>query len=124
MNPGHPDQQIQLRRGACSPQSIRPDDARRRHARAVSVLQHSPVACVWRRTRAGRATITVLADVPLLCDRIDRLNQLRRHHQDLEAAARATLSASADGEPDPLYYLRDELAASRLQSAEGETRPW
>ena len=65
MNPGHPDQQIQLRRGACSPQSIRPDDARRRHARAVSVLQHSPVACVWRRTRAGRATITVLADVPL-----------------------------------------------------------
>ena len=29
----------------------------------------------------------------------------------LIAAARATLSADADGEPDPLYYLRDELEA-------------
>lgn len=29
----------------------------------------------------------------------------------LIAAARATLSADADGESDPLYYLRDELEA-------------
>jgi hypothetical protein len=29
----------------------------------------------------------------------------------LIAAARATLNADADGEPDPLYYLRDELEA-------------
>lgn len=35
----------------------------------------------------------------------------RRHDQDLIAAAHATLTAYADGEPDPLFYLRDELSA-------------
>jgi hypothetical protein len=53
--------------------------------------------------------------IPPLCDEIDRLRDLlaatRRHDQNLVAAARATLTAAADGEPDPLYYLRDELAA-------------
>jgi hypothetical protein len=34
-----------------------------------------------------------------------------RRHQDLVAAARATLVANDDGEPDPLYYIRDELGA-------------
>jgi hypothetical protein len=33
------------------------------------------------------------------------------------AAMRATIGAQRDGEPDPLYYLRDELRAS--QSAPG-----
>ncbi len=32
-------------------------------------------------------------------------------YQDLVAAARAALAADHDGEPDPLYYLRDELEA-------------
>jgi hypothetical protein len=123
MNPRHPDRQIQPR-GACSPRSIRPDNARRRHAQAVHTLQRSSAACMWRRTRAGRATLAVLADVPLLCDRIDRLERLRMRHQDLEAAAQATLAASADGEPDPLYYLRDELAATHSLPSDGETRPW
>jgi hypothetical protein len=53
--------------------------------------------------------------IPPLCDEIDRLRDLlaitRRRDQDLIAAARATLTAAADGEPDPLYYLRDELSA-------------
>jgi hypothetical protein len=123
MNPRRPHHLTRLS-GACSPQSIRSDDARRRHAQAVRVLRHGPVACMWRRTRAGRATLTVVADVPLLCDRIDRLERVRRCHQDLEAAARATLAASAEGEADFLYYLRDELAASRPQPSDGETRPW
>jgi hypothetical protein len=35
----------------------------------------------------------------------------------LLAAAKATLSAHADGEDDPLYYLRDELRA------QGQLRP-
>jgi hypothetical protein len=116
MNRSHPQQKRHLS-GTC----IRPDDARRRHARATAALRDSPLACAWRRTRAGRATLTALADVPPLCDRLDRL---RRHHQDLEAAARATLAASAEGEADPLYYLRDELEASRPRSSEGEARPW
>jgi hypothetical protein len=53
--------------------------------------------------------------IPGLCDEIDRLSGLltvtRRDHHNLIAAARASLTAAADGEPDPLYYLRDELAS-------------
>ena len=120
MNRRQPPQKIHLS-AACSRQTIGPDEARRRHAQAASALRHSPLACVWRRTRAGRATLTVLADVPPLCDRLDRL---RRRHQDLEAAARATLAAHAEGETDPLYYLRDELGAPVLWPSEAEARPW
>lgn len=36
----------------------------------------------------------------------------------LIAAARATLRAHADGEDDPLYYLRDELQAQGHLPAE------
>jgi hypothetical protein len=35
----------------------------------------------------------------------------RASHADLLAAARAVLAAEHDGEHDPLWYLRDELAA-------------
>jgi hypothetical protein len=123
MNRSRPQQKIHLN-AVRSRQTIKPADARRRHAQAVGVLRRSPLACLWRRTRAGRATLTVLADVPPLCDRIDRLNRVRRLHQDLEAAARATLAAHAEGEADPLYYLRDELGALRLWPSEGEAQPW
>jgi len=54
--------------------------------------------------------------IPALCDEIDLLNAamaiIRRRYHNLVAAARATLAAATDGEPDPLYYLRDELAAT------------
>jgi hypothetical protein len=40
------------------------------------------------------------------------LTASRRQHRDLIAAGRATLAAAADGEPDPLYYVRDELTAT------------
>ena len=39
------------------------------------------------------------------------LNAARMRAADLEAAGRATLAAERDGEADPLFYLRDELAA-------------
>jgi hypothetical protein len=39
------------------------------------------------------------------------LASTRMQYANLLAAARATLSAARDGEPDPLYYLVDELAA-------------
>ncbi|MFG1997790.1 hypothetical protein ACGFNU_01430 [Spirillospora sp. NPDC048911] len=39
------------------------------------------------------------------------LAQVRRNSANLTAAARATLTAAHDSEPDPLYYLRDELRA-------------
>jgi hypothetical protein len=65
---------------------------------------------------------TALADVPTLGAVIGRLTaelaDTRMDRANLLAAMRATLGAQADGEADPLYYLRDELAA-RHSAAEG-----
>jgi hypothetical protein len=59
----------------------------------------------------GRALDTI----PLLSAEITRLRRrlatALNDFNNLLAAARATLSAHADGEEDPLYYLRDELTA-------------
>jgi ABC-type transporter Mla subunit MlaD len=53
--------------------------------------------------------------IPLLSAEIARLRRrlatALNDFNNLLAAARATLSAHADGEEDPLYYLRDELHA-------------
>lgn len=60
---------------------------------------------------------TAVADVPVLLAEIERLRRLlawtRTDHANLLAAAQATLAAHADGEDDPLYYVRDEIAAQR-----------
>jgi len=50
-------------------------------------------------------------DTELAAARLDRANLL--------AAMRATLTAWADGEADPLYYLRDELNARQMPSRHG-----
>ena len=61
---------------------------------------------------------TAVADVPVLLAEIERLRRLlawtRTDHANLLAAAQATLAAHADGEDDPLYYVRDEVAAQRM----------
>jgi hypothetical protein len=66
----------------------------------------------------GRALDTI----PLLSAEICRLRRrLATALNDLNnllAAAKATLSAHADGEDDPLYYLRDELIAQGQLRAE------
>lgn len=50
---------------------------------------------------------------PFSCDEIRELRAMlaytRRAYANLLAAARCAVAAEADGEPDPLYYLRDEL---------------
>jgi hypothetical protein len=60
-----------------------------------------------------------LADVPALGAVIARLSAelaaTRMDRANLLAAMRATLAANADGEPDPLYYLRDELQARQAR---------
>jgi hypothetical protein len=62
--------------------------------------------------------------IPPLCDEINHLGaalaDTRRREQNLVAAARATLTAAVDAEPDPLYYLRDELAALGQITGSGE----
>jgi hypothetical protein len=62
-----------------------------------------------------RPITNALSLIPALCNEIREL----RHRlaialsdlADLAAAAKAALGAYADGEPDPFYYLRDELEA-------------
>jgi hypothetical protein len=44
------------------------------------------------------------------------LSAIRLDRDNLLAAIRATLAAHADGEPDPLYYIRDELNAHQTDS--------
>jgi hypothetical protein len=56
-----------------------------------------------------------LNDVPALSAEITRLSAELQHTRldraNMLAAARATIAAHDEGEPDPLSFLRDELAA-------------
>lgn len=65
--------------------------------------------------RTPTAMRTALADIPVLLAEIGRLASLltwaRMEFANLLAAARATLAAHREGEPDPLSYLRDEVNA-------------
>lgn len=90
----------------------RNDIARRIVAQAVSML---PAASEpWSQVERA------LADVPALGAVIGRLAaqlaDTRMDRANLLAAMRATIAAQADGEPDPLYYLRDELDAHQGHS--------
>ena len=70
------------------------------------------LADFWRNLDTALAdNLTLSAEVirltaELTATRLDRANLL--------AAMRATIAAHADGEPDPLYYLRDELDARQM----------
>ena len=68
--------------------------------------QHIGVALTDARNLATEVT-RLSADLAI--ERLWRANGL--------AAMRATISAQRDGEPDPLYYIRDELAAPQNRSA-------
>ena len=61
---------------------------------------------------------TALADNLTLSAEVARLNAelaaIRLDRANLLAAMRAAIAAHADGEPDPLYYLRDELNARQM----------
>ncbi len=63
---------------------------------------------------------SALADVPAVLAELQRtraeLEAARLDRANLLAAMRATIGAHADGEPDSLYYLRDELQARRERS--------
>jgi len=69
-------------------------------------------------TLAGvfRLIDTALADLPAGLADLSRaraeLEAARLDRANLLAAIRATLAADAEGEPDPLGYLRDELGSA------------
>ena len=59
--------------------------------------------------------LTAFAHIPALTTEIPQLRaslvHARLDRANLAAAALAAITAYDDGEPDPLYYLRDELRA-------------
>jgi hypothetical protein len=65
--------------------------------------------------------------VPAMCSEIRalrrRLSNALIDLSDLIAAGVATIGAHADGEPDPLYYLRDQLQALGYLRQDAEQRP-
>jgi hypothetical protein len=67
-------------------------------------------------TGVFRLIDAALADLPAVLADLGRaraeLEAVRLDRANLLAAIRATLSADAEGEPDPLGYLRDELDSS------------
>lgn len=103
-------------------------DLRVRYAGLQAPPTRCPMQRPGRRGPSNRAVAELLASIPALCDEVDRLNAAlivaQRDHQDLVAAARATLAAAADGESDPLYYVRDELATRGLLTARRGEHPW
>ncbi|MBV9448752.1 MAG: hypothetical protein JO345_22920 [Streptosporangiaceae bacterium] len=71
---------------------------------------------VWRHLQAALAdTLVLVTEVTKLSD---ELKETRHDLANLLAAIRATLAAHSDGEAEPLWYIRDELAA---QGALGPT---
>lgn len=62
-----------------------------------------------------------LADLPAVLADLGRaraeLQAVRLDRANLLAAIRATLAADAEGEPDPLGYLRDELGTDGAPAA-------
>ena len=66
------------------------------------------LAEVWRQL--DRALDDVLAFGAIAARLTADLAGIRMDHANLLAAMRATLGAYADGDDDPLSYLRDELA--------------
>src|SRR5689334_13394023 len=67
------------------------------------------LSAAWQHVQAA------LADTRDLATEVTRLRTelaaVRLWHANALAAMRATIAAQRDGEPDPLYYIRDELSA-------------
>ena len=87
--------------------NARNDNAR--HIIAGCAAAMPTLADMWRNLHDA------LDDTPALAAELTRLSaELERTRLDranLRAAMRATLAAHADGEPDPMWYLRDALNA-------------
>lgn len=78
---------------------------------ALVLLRHFEARTLEvKRTRAQRTQIE------------HELSHVRRKAANLIAAMRAALGAASDGEPDPLWYIRDEVEEHENQSSSQERR--
>jgi hypothetical protein len=72
------------------------------------------------------AAFIAIRDIPALITEIERLWAIScktsQRYADLRAAALACIAASDAGEPDPFFYLRDELRASNPQQSSNRGR--
>jgi outer membrane murein-binding lipoprotein Lpp len=96
------------------PQQISTRNTHARHIVAGCASALPTLAGMWRELDDA------LSDTATLAAQVTRLSaQLERTRLDaanLRGAMRATLAAYADGEPDPMWYLRDELNAPQTAS--------
>jgi hypothetical protein len=98
----HPNTEIDLQQI-----SIRNTHARNIIAGFASALP--ALAHWWQALTGALADTTALS--ALVTRLSDDLERARLERANLRAAMRATLAAHADGESDPMWYLRDELNA-------------
>jgi hypothetical protein len=91
-----------------------------RHIVAGCASALPALAGMWRELAdALTDTATLFAQLTRLSADLERT---RLDAANLRAAMRATLAAHADGEADPLWYLRDELNAPQ-RPADASRRP-
>ena len=102
--------------------SLRAAYARNDHARRIIAGFRSALpamSVMWEQVDRALADVPALGAV--IARRTAELAATRRDRANLLAAMRATIGAHADGEADPLWYLRDELAArQRGPAGDGE----
>ena len=104
----HPNPDIDL-------QQISTRNTHARHIVAGCASALPALADMWQAADdALTDTATLAAQVTRLSAELERT---RLDRANLRAAMRATLAAHADGEPDPLWYLRDELNAPQTPAA-------
>jgi hypothetical protein len=88
---------------------------------------HYPDADLQEASTHHQTASSALRTIGIALDTIPKLcAEIRLLHvglANLVAAARATLSAHDDGEPDALYYLRDELEAQGFRRHDERERP-
>ncbi|MFB4314764.1 hypothetical protein [Actinomadura sp. 21ATH] len=91
------------------PQEVRNRNRAAREIVAALAEALPGIGDLWLRIHAALTdTLTLLSQVNRLAAEVVKA---RRDRANLAAAARASLLADRDAEPDPLYYLRDELRA-------------
>ena len=96
-------------------QQISTRNTHARHIVAGCASTLPTLADMWRELDdALTDTATLAAQLTRLSADLERT---RLEAANLRAAMRATLAADADGEPDPLWYLRDELNTAQAASA-------
>jgi hypothetical protein len=96
-------------------QQINTRNTHARHVIAGCAAALPTLADMWRELDDA------LTDLGALTAQLTRLSadleRVRLERANLRAAMRATLAAYADGEADPLWYLRDELNAPQTPDA-------